>query len=70
MELGFHYKNGWYFKRRLEDGSVQVIKLDDKQNILTKAVIDVDSWASIVASVSAKGDTAEKFEAARKFHNE
>ena len=72
MDLGFHYKDGWYFKR-LEDGSVQVTKTaagPQTENIVTQAVIDVDSWASIVASVSVKGDNAESFEAARKFHNE
>lgn len=62
----FHYKDGWLFSR-LENGSVCI----EKENILTpgfKIIIDSDSWASIVASVSIKGDTREAFDQAANLH--
>lgn len=73
---GFHWRGGLYF-RRDRDGSVI---LSDWRPFLTEdgekkwtghdiAVIDPDSWASIVASVSLAGETGARFEHVRAFHN-
>jgi len=72
--MAFHWKDGWYFER-LEDGSVRIYHEDleadqEKEMVEYDVVIDIDpdSWASIVASVSARGDTAEAFQVAKRFH--
>ncbi len=62
----FHWKDGWYFKR-LPDGSVNVM-FYDRRYIHPDLTIDADSWASIVASVSARGETADSWQAIREFH--
>ncbi len=78
--MAFHYKDGWYFER-LDDGGVRIYHVE--QSVLTRSPvlgleceeydmvldIDSDSWASVVASVSAQGDTAEAFQEARNFHH-
>ena len=66
----FHVNNGLYFKR-LDDGSVLIVKRTDSHPdspIVFEQIIDADSWASIVTSVSAYNETALSFQAARKFH--
>lgn len=68
--LGFHWRNGWYFKRQ-PDGSVMVRQFHDEagSQIAIELVIPASEWASIMASVSARGDTAEAFYGAVEFHN-
>ena|SRR5260221_225558 len=72
---GFHWRGGLYF-RRLITGEVVI---SDWRPILTNegerkwtgldvATIDADSWASIVASVSATGETSETYHDAQAFH--
>lgn len=63
----FHYKDGWYFSR-LEDGSVCIEKEHAAGIVTSKTIIDPSSWASIVASVSIKGDTREAFDKAEELH--
>ncbi len=63
--MAFHWKHGWYFERLPMDGSVRIFHKD--LDIIID--IDPDSWASIVASVSNRGDTAKAFEEARDFHH-
>ncbi len=58
---GFHAGGGWFFKR-LGDGLVE-IRAPAGTNIFDK-----DTWASIVASVSAAGDNAEAFDFASAVH--
>lgn len=58
----FHAKDGWYFGRT-EDGGVHVISPKEEVRL------DADTWASVIASVSAQGDTAEAFQEARNFHH-
>ena len=57
---GFHFKDGWCFKREA-DGSVLLRKFADARldtsPVIAEATIDPASWASIVASVSALGET-------------
>ncbi len=66
--MAFHYKDNWYFER-LDDGSVKISNptMHTMKGIFT-LTIDPDSWASIMASVSAQGETAESFQEARNFH--
>lgn len=66
--MAFHWKDNWYFERR-DDGVVRIYHLDDHGIADEDIEIDADSWASIIASVSARGDTAEAFHEAREFHN-
>jgi len=58
---GFHWRDGWYF-RRLEDGSVRIVS--DYADLTIPAA----EWASIVCSVSADGETGERWHAAQDFH--
>lgn len=58
----FHYRDGVYFVRQ-QDGAVR-IEQGDKEI----AVIDPHSWSSVVASMSAPGEDARTYEAARDFH--
>ena len=59
----FHYRDGLYFER-LEDGSVRITR--NLGHICWD--IDRDSWASIIAHVSAGGETADTFQEAMLFH--
>ena len=58
---GFHAGGGWFFKR-LDEGRVE-IRYDSGS-----IVFDKDTWASIVASVSAGGESAESFIRAEALH--
>lgn len=70
----FHAKDGWHFSRK-EDGSVRMEKLDFTGDIETVPMIresvefDAGTWASIVASVSARHETTETYYEALAFHN-
>lgn len=66
--MAFHWKDNWYFER-LEQGVVRIYHLDDHGIADEDIEIDPDSWASIIASVSAMGETARAFHQAREFHN-
>lgn len=74
---GFHWRGGLYF-RRDHAGNVVIsdwrpILTDEGERVWTGwdvAVIDPDSWASIIASVSVQGETGERWEAAKHFHND
>lgn len=65
--MAFHWKDNWYFERR-ENGGVRIYHLDERGIADEDIEIDADSWASIVASVSASGETGETFREARDFH--
>lgn len=65
---GFHAHDGWYFKREV-DGSVRILAPDSLgPGASQRGDFDADTWASIVASVSAMGGTSETFQAALKLH--
>jgi len=66
---GFHYKEGWYFNRH-ENGKVSITKMDSATHTIIESciVVDPDSWASAVASVSAFGETHETFNNVLAFH--
>lgn len=68
----FHAKDGWFFNRR-EDGSVEIRHNPSTQpNVNESALVtfDANSWASIVSSVSAKGEEDGRYYTALAFHNE
>ena len=73
--MAFHWKDNWFFERR-PDGSVRIyhedLEADQEDEMVEHDVcldIDADSWCSIMASVSAQGETAESFQEARNFHH-
>lgn len=70
MREGFHWQDGWYF-RRTENGSVEVTKTVanhvDSPTLL-QFTIPAYHWASIVSSVSAEGETAQRWNEACDFH--
>lgn len=65
---GFHAKDGWYFRRE-NDGSVHIKAPDSMGPGASQVVtLDADTWASVAASVSERGETADTFAKARNFH--
>lgn len=60
--MSFHWRDGWYFTRR--DGGAVEIRQHDKVALQIPAL----EWASIVASVSKRGETAETYKEARELH--
>jgi hypothetical protein len=68
--LGFHAHDGWYFRREA-DGRVRISIMDGPQadaQPIRGLVLDASSWASIVASVSGRGENGERHRAALAFH--
>ena len=78
----FHWRENWYFGR-MPDGSVRIIKLAGsfapqhwpqatdppfREFGTVDLTIDANSWASIVSSVSAAGESANYY-AAKKLHD-
>lgn len=67
---GFHAHSGWYF-RRSDAGTVTVEVTETMQvdaPLQVAATFDADTWASIVAAVSAGGETGDQWRQARDFH--
>jgi hypothetical protein len=71
----FHYQNNLYFGRAA-DGRIRMLKFaetlpawpdvnDDHGSAIYDVSFDDSSFASIVASVSARGETGETFEEAK-----
>lgn len=66
----FHLADGWFFSR-LSDGTVRIQKRKashEQAPLVAEALIGADSWASIVASVSAAGESGNQFRQALAFH--
>lgn len=67
--FAFHARDNWFFRRE-DDGSVHITAPDSMGPGAHQVVtLDADTWASVVASVSAGGETSETFHAARRFHD-
>lgn len=66
VQGAFHWRDGWFFKRS-QDGSVRV--MHKKDYLRTDLTIPANEWASIVCSVTTAGETGERWEQAREFHN-
>lgn len=58
----FHAHGGWLFSREV-DGAVIV-----EPGSAAAATFTADTWASIVASVSSKGENTQTWDAARALH--
>lgn len=61
----FHSKNGLFFER-LKDGMVRIVKTVDGMppsagNVLMDDVLEKASFASVVASMSMSGETADNY---------
>lgn len=65
----FHSING-FFWRREEDGSVAILQGNDFGDAEELVTFDSNTWASIVASVSSRGENAVTFDAAVRLHND
>jgi hypothetical protein len=63
---GFHASDGWYFQRG-EDGTVTISAA--VQRSTEQVTLDAATWASVIASMSAAGETATTFHAARLLHS-
>lgn len=70
MREGFHAHGGWYF-RRDDNGHVTIEVAESDQvdaPLHVAASFDPDTWASIVAAVSGRGEDGETWNAARSLH--
>ena len=69
MLAGFHSKYGLYFRRE-PDGTVLVMyePFNDARNPIMMVALDPNTWASAVASMTARGENADTFAAALRFH--
>ncbi len=74
----FHWKDGWFFSRTGADSVVIEHRVyGTEKNELgelmytydVKVLIDANSWASIISSVSAGGEVDGRFYTALAFHN-
>lgn len=70
---GFHVRDGWFFVREV-DGAVTLERRDsirepNQEPDNFRLTFDASTWASIVASVTAKGDNAETFALANSLHD-
>jgi hypothetical protein len=71
----FHVQDGLFFERNKETGAVRVVVLKpgcysypfEKDMIAFETTMTRDSFASVMASMSARGETAETWIEACKF---
>ena len=61
-----HWRRNWFFSRGVA-GDVHIVKRSGK-SVTASATIPAAEWATIIASVSSEGDTAEKYTRAQRFH--
>lgn len=66
----FHLRDGWFFRRE-EDGSVRIMHRESpvSEFLRVDVSIPVDAWASVVCSVSSAGETAERWNEFKAFHD-
>jgi len=65
----FHAKDGWWFER-IDKGRVRVQIIPPGYTIPYLVVeLDADTWASVVAAVSARGETGEVWKEALELHH-
>lgn len=62
---GFHAHDGWYFER-LADGSVKISAAVQRCN--DSITLTPETWASIIASVGAAGESSDTYFAALATH--
>lgn len=69
-DKGFHATGGWYFRRE-DHGSVFLTAPDSLGPGAHQVVtLTPETWASVVASVSARGDNVNTFIAAHHLHQD
>ena len=74
--MAFHWEDGWYFERLIADnekvkwlGTVHVYHIPRGREAPDVDIqIDAHSWCSIIAAVSAEGETAYTWPLAKAFH--
>lgn len=75
----FHHRDNLFFGRR-SDGSVRIMKFSQPPKAWPRAdaeytadvfdaIVDGDSWCSVIASVSAAGEQG-RWELSKSFHND
>lgn len=65
-----HVKDGLFFKRSL-NGWVEIVKresADEMSNVVFETMLSPNEWASVIASVSIRGDHEPYFQQALDFH--
>lgn len=62
----FHARDGLFFSRE-QDGTVKV-RLESLTGMATDIILPPDAWASVIASVSARGETLDTWNEARQYH--
>ena len=69
----FHVKDGLYFQRLL-NGDVHIMQKKtskaDEIEVYYDVVIDKNAWVSVIASVSNKGEDADKYALAKRLHED
>ncbi len=63
---GFHAFDDWYFLP-LADGEVRITKAS-QYGASAQITLDANTWCSIIAGVSATGETGDQWQRAREFH--
>lgn len=63
----FHVSDGLFF-RRVEDGAVEIGRGPDFDNVEVIQTIGPSSWASVISSVCARGETYFTYGEATAFH--
>lgn len=67
---GFHARDGWFFRRE-DGGSVRIMAPDSLGPGAHQVVkLDPSTWASVVALVSAAGESGDTYRQALAFHQE
>ena len=75
--MAFHTNNGLFFTRQADgtvcvEKRVPIINAREQYNgdfaIVERWQLDEASWASVLASMSARGESGETWQEARRFH--
>jgi hypothetical protein len=70
--MAFHLRNGLFFERK-PDGHVRIYVTSDQRfeeqggNVVFDLTVSPDEFASVMAAMSARGEGADTFTAARHF---
>jgi hypothetical protein len=68
--MTFHFREGFYFSRAT-DGSVTIRVAESAHGdapTLREITVPENEWASVLASVCARGESGETWQEAREFH--